>query len=96
MLTCHDILAKLQSAKPALEKKYNIKTIALFGSYSRTDATPESDIDLLVDFKKPIGIEFVDFAYELEFLLQHKVDLVSLKGIKPKYLNAIQPDLIYV
>ncbi len=96
MLNRSDILVMLQSAKPALEKKYNVKALALFGSYSRNDATPESDVDVLVDFEKSIGIEFVHLADELEMLLYHKVDLVSFKGIKPKYFNAIKPDLIYV
>ncbi len=70
--------------------------MALFGSYSRNDATEESDVDILVDFEKAIGIQFVDLADELEILLHHKVDLVSARAIKPKYLNAIKSDLIYV
>jgi len=79
-----------------LKKKYNVKALALFSSYSRDDATEESDVDILVDFTKPIGIEFVDLANELELLLHIKVDLASRGGIKPKYFNAIEPDLIYV
>lgn len=96
MLRRADILASLRLAFPSLEKKYNIKAMALFGSYSRNDATNESDVDILVDFTRNIGIRFIDLADELEELLHHKVDLVSLKGIKPKYLDAIKPDLIYV
>ena len=96
MLTRKEILAKLQLAKPAFEKKYSIKAMALFGSYSRNDATQKSDIDLLVEFDKNPGILFVDLADELELLLHHKVDLVTINAIKPKYLKAIKPDLIYV
>jgi predicted nucleotidyltransferase len=96
MLTTEYILAKLQSVKPSLEKKYGVTTMALFGSYSRDDATEESDVDVMVDFGRPIGMGFVHLADELELLLHNKVDLVSLNGIKPKYLKAIEPDLIYV
>jgi uncharacterized protein len=96
MLNRTEILTKLQSAKPLLLKKYNVNAIALFGSYSRDKATHESDIDLVVDLGKNIGIQFVDLADELENLLHHRVDLVSLNAIKPKYLNAIKPELIYV
>lgn len=79
-----------------LEKKYGLSVIAVFGSYSRGEQNEESDIDILVDFDKPIGIEFIDLAGELEILLKHKVDLVSLKGIKPSYFQVISPDINYV
>ena len=62
----------------------------------RNDFSPESDIDIMVDFSRPIGIEFIDLADELEAKLKRKVDLVSRKGIKPQYFNAIEPELIYV
>ena len=91
-----NILAILKQAKPLLEKKYGVKNMALFGSYSRNEASPESDIDVMVEFSKPIGLAFVDLADELEVLLQLKVDLVSRGGIKPKYFSVIEPDLIYV
>ena len=91
------ILAILKEAKPSLAKKYGVKDIALFGSYSRNTAiTVKSDVDVMVDFSRPIGIAFIDLADELEELLKMKVDLVSRKGIKPKYFSVIEPDLIYV
>ena len=91
------ILETLKKAKPLLEKKYCIKDIALFGSYSRNSAvTGKSDVDVMVAFSQPIGLAFVDLADELELLLQMKVDLVSRNAIKPKYFSVIQPDLIYV
>jgi uncharacterized protein len=91
------ILATLKKVKPSLEKKYGVKELALFGSYSRNTAIAgKSDVDVMVDFSQPIGLAFVDLADELELLLQQKVDLVSRGGIKPKYFNIIEPDLIYV
>lgn len=91
------ILAVLKKAKPLLEKKYGVKDLALFGSYSRNTAVAgKSDVDVMVDFSQPIGLAFVDLADELEALLQLKVDLVSRGGIKPKYFTVIEPDLIYV
>ena len=93
----HMILAVLKKVKPLLAKKYGVKDLALFGSYSRNMAIPgKSDVDVMVDFSQPIGLAFVDLADELEELLQLKVDLVSRKGIKPKYFSVIEPDLIYV
>ena len=91
------ILATLKKAKPLLAKKYGVKDLAIFGSYSRNeDIAGKSDLDIMVDFSQPIGLAFVDLADELEGLLQLKVDLVSRGGIKPKYFTVIEPDLIYV
>ena len=91
------ILATLKRVKPSLEKKYGVKDLALFGSYSRNTAIAgKSDVDVMVDFSQPIGLAFVDLADELELLLQLKVDLVSRGGIKSKYFTVIEPDLIYV
>ena len=96
MLSRQDILSVLRSAKPQLEKNYGIKSLALFGSYSRNEASTKSDIDVMVEFNFSPGIRFIDLADELETLLQHKVDLVSRKAVKPKYFLHIEPQLIYV
>lgn len=96
MTNRQSIISLLQSAKSALEQKYGIKELALFGSYSRNEATADSDVDVLVDFSKPIGLAFVDLADELEQILQMRVDLVSRNGIKPKYFQSIESELIYV
>jgi predicted nucleotidyltransferase len=90
------IQEKLRQIKPQLFEKYHVNSIGLFGSVVRTDFKPESDIDIMVDFSQPIGIEFIDLADELEKLLDRKVDLVSKAGIRPKYYRAIEPDILYV
>ncbi|MBN9483396.1 MAG: nucleotidyltransferase [Bacteroidetes bacterium 43-93] len=91
-----EILSTLKQAKNALTDRYGIQALALFGSYSREDANTDSDVDILVELKSPIGIRFIDLADELETLLHRKVDLVSRNGIKPKYFASIERDLIYV
>ena len=91
------ILTALKAAKPLLIKKYGVKELALFGSYSRNTAVAgKSDVDVMVAFSQPIGLAFVDLADELEALLDMRVDLVSRNGIKPKYFSVIEADLIYV
>ena len=87
---------KLRRVKPHLSAKYHVNTLGLFGSIMRNDFTAESDIDIVVDFSQPIGIEFIDLANELETLLDRKVDLVSKEGIKPNYFKEIQTEIYYV
>ena len=86
----------LTQLKPELIQKYFVNSIGLFGSVVRDDFTDKSDVDIIVDFSKPIGIEFIDLAEYIEIKLSRKIDLVSRNGIKPKYFHQIQSEIIYV
>ncbi|MDB5090971.1 MAG: polymerase beta domain protein region [Mucilaginibacter sp.] len=79
-----------------MESKYFVSSIGLFGSVVRDDFNKDSDIDIIVDFNGRIGIEFITLADELERKLNHKVDLVSRGGIKQKYFDVIEPEIVYV
>lgn len=92
----NDIQTILLMHKDKLYKDYPIKSLAIFGSYSRKEQTDNSDLDILVEFNDKIGIRFIDLADELERIIGFKVDLVSTKGIKEKYYKSISSDLIYV
>ncbi|MCK5822517.1 MAG: nucleotidyltransferase family protein [Bacteroidales bacterium] len=96
MKTLEYIKQQIEQKKSFLQAKYHIKYLAIFGSVSRGENNDESDIDILVDFSEPIGIEFIDLADELEKILQNKVDLVSRNAIKPKYFSQIKNELQYV
>lgn len=91
-----EINSLLFEHKKELMKKYKIKRIGIFGSYSRGDQTDNSDIDILVEFEKPIGLEFVILAEELEEILKRKVDLVSKGALNPRAWQVIKEDLYYV
>jgi predicted nucleotidyltransferase len=93
--TAQQIQEQLSNLKPALIKRFSVSSIGLFGSYARNEQNEDSDIDIVVDFSKPVGIEFVDLAEFLEESLKAKVDLVSLNGIKPKYLSVIKSEIVY-
>ena len=86
----------LQRLKPELVQKFHVQTIGLFGSVVRDDFSAYSDIDILVDFSRLIGIEFIDLAQYMEQHLQKKVDLVSRKGVKDRYFKAIEQEIVYV
>jgi predicted nucleotidyltransferase len=92
-----NILNNLKSIKPELEKKFHVSSIGLFGSVVREDfSLTKSDIDILVDFSKPVGVEFITLADYLERVFHRKVDLVSKRGIKSNYLIEIEKELVYV
>jgi uncharacterized protein len=86
----------LSQLKPELIDKYHISSIGLFGSVVRDDFNSSSDIDIIVDFSQPIGIEFIDLADYIEKKLKKRIDLVSRKGVKQKYYKAIESEIVYV
>ena len=96
MIDKGNIVKTLRDKKIEFASKYHLKSIGIFGSFTRDDFEDDSDIDILVEFDQPVVIEFIDLANEIEELLNMKVDLVSRNGIKPKYLKEIQKDLHYV
>jgi uncharacterized protein len=96
MIDKENITNLLKANKLDLLARYHLKSIGIFGSFTREDFKDDSDIDILIDYEEPIGIEFIDLAEELEKILNLKVDLVSKNGVKPKYLEEIQKDLVYV
>lgn len=92
-----EIQSSLKQIKPELEEKFHVASIGLFGSVVRKDFSPlKSDIDIIVDFSAPVGIEFIVLANYLESRFRRKVDLVSRKGIKSCYLSEIEKDVVYV
>lgn len=66
MRTLQEIRSTLSTHRNHLFNDYPIKSLAIFGSYSRSDNTSVSDLDILVEFHDKIGIRFIDLADELE------------------------------
>jgi predicted nucleotidyltransferase len=96
MINKENITNILKANKSDLAARYHLKSIGIFGSFTRDEFNEDSDIDILIDYDQPLGIEFIDLAEELENILDRKVDLVSKNGVKPKYFEEIKKDLIYV
>ncbi len=96
MLTPIDIENKLRALKPDIEKKFFVKKIGYFGSFAINEQSEDSDVDILVEFSQPLGWEFFDLADLLEKELQRKVDLVSIKALKPQLKESILEVVKYV
>ncbi len=96
--TAEEIRQILQAHRDILRERYGVQTIALFGSYARGDATPESDVDLLVELEKPIGLRFFELWDYLESIVGTRVDLLTPGALrrKPRLQERVQEDLVYV
>ena len=90
------VLTILNQNKNYLFKKYPLKSMAVFGSYSRGNNTTKSDVDILVEINGTIRFEFLHLNYEIEALLKRKVELISKRGLKQAFILQIEPELIYV
>jgi predicted nucleotidyltransferase len=90
------VMPILQSLKPYLYERWGITGLAIFGSVARGESQAGSDIDILFDYDRPMGLEIVTFGDFLEERLQFKVDLLSKKAIRPQVWNFICDEMYYV
>lgn len=87
----------LREHKAELAVKYGVRRIAVFGSYVRGEATPESDLDLLVEFTTPPGfLKFLELERYLSELLGVKVELVTRDALKPHIGERILQEIVEV
>jgi predicted nucleotidyltransferase len=96
MMNQSEIESKLRDLKPILSDRFSVKRIGYFGSYSRGEHNEKSDIDILVEFRKPLGWEFFDLQEYLEKELKIKVDLVSAFALKEQLKDSILKQVQYV
>ena len=81
------IIRILRKELPYLKEKYGVEKIVLYGSFAKGTHKKKSDIDILVDIKKPIGLEFVSLADRFEEILGRKVDVATYDHYKRSFYN---------
>jgi len=93
MLTREKITDILLEKYPYLASEYGVKRIGLFGSYAKGTPTEASDIDIVVEFKNPIGFRFIEFTEYLEDLFGKRVDVLTDAGIEGIRIARIAKDI---
>ncbi len=84
MIETGNIIAILRTALPGLREQWPIRSLALFGSRVRDDAKPDSDLDVLVEFARPVSLSsFLALEGKLAAITGLRVDLVSAAALKP-------------
>ena len=77
--------------------KHGIKRILVFGSYARNEATPKSDLDLIVDFPEGTSLlDHVGIEIELSEALNMKIELLSRNGISPYIKDHVLEEAIVI
>ena len=93
MLTKGDAIGVLRNEFPHLNSCYGIKRIGLFGSFARGTQKEDSDIDILVEFERPIGFRFMEFAEYIEKLVGKKADILTPEGLRSIRVKKISQDI---
>jgi hypothetical protein len=74
-----------------------VTSLALFGSVARDEAGPDSDVDVIIDVRRPFSLfDLAGVHLRLEEIFGCKVDVATEGGMKPRYRERIEQDLIYV
>jgi uncharacterized protein len=83
--------------QPQLFEQFHLKSLALFGSTSRNQATATSDLDFLVEFNGELTFDlYMDLKFYLEELFEKKVDLVIKTDLKPRIKEIVIKEALYV
>ena len=93
------IQQKLNQHLPQIKQDYQIAQLGIFGSYIRGEATKNSDLDILVEFKPQARFGLLTFCQlenHLSELLDIKVDLVMKDSLKPNLGNNILQEVVYL
>lgn len=97
MKSLSEIKKIIQQHKEDLKEKYAVKEIGIFGSCARGEQDESSDIDILVELEKPVGIvKFLKLEKYLSLLLEAKVEIVTKKALKPYIGRQILQEVSYV
>jgi predicted nucleotidyltransferase len=97
MSDADDILRTLRTALPELRRRWPIHSLALFGSVARGDASPASDLDVLVEFERPVTLSaFLALEDELAGLTGRRIDLVSAAALKPHIGRRVRAEAVTV
>jgi predicted nucleotidyltransferase len=95
MITHAEILTFLRDSRDVLETRFSVRRIALFGSVARGTASPDSDIDILVELSQPTFDHYMDLKFFLEDHFGRPVDLVLADSLKPRLAPIIQREAVY-
>ena len=96
-MRAQELIEILKEQREELSEKFFVKRLGLFGSFVRGEERPDSDIDILVEFYRPVSLfKFLELEDYLSELLGRQVDLVSRKALKPSIGRRVIEEVVFV
>ncbi len=83
-LNSKEIIRKIEKRRKDI-RKYDVKKIGLFGSFSKNKQHKKSDVDIIVEFNEETFDNYIELLFLLEKILKRKVDLVIEKDLRPEF-----------
>ena len=98
MKTIKEIKRILKEHREEIREKYGVVIVGVFGSYARGEQREISDVDIIVELERPIGLKFYELWDYLENVLAIKVDVLTLSALKQKTLlwESVKEEIVYV
>ena len=92
-----DEVLRVLSAHDAELRDFGVERLAVFGSVARDETRPESDVDILVEFRGKATFDgYMDLEFVLESVLDRSVDLVTRKSLKRRLAPAVEEEALYI
>jgi uncharacterized protein len=89
-----EVLAIVAAHRQQLQAM-GVKSLELFGSVARDEAGPDSDVDFLVEFDRPVGLfDFSRVRLYLEDILGHPVDMGTHDALREHFRKPVLKDVI--
>lgn len=97
MFNREEVLQILKEHLLELHEQFAVKSLALFGSVARNEATENSDIDLLVEFQTSVGFDgYMNLKFYLEDLFLHPIDLIMKNALESWAKSTVIEEMFYV
>lgn len=92
-----EALSILHTHQTELREKYGVQSLSLFGSVARDEARPDSDVDLLVEFNRPVGLfGLLALQAYLEQLFGCQVDVGTSNSLRPGLKERVLQEAVHV
>ncbi len=83
----------IKEAYPHLSTEFGVERIGIFGSVAKETEMEDSDIDIIVELKRPIGLKFIELVEYLETIFKKKVDVLTKAGIENIRIKEVAEDI---
>jgi predicted nucleotidyltransferase len=90
-------ISLIRGALPELREAFGVRSVAVFGSVARDEASATSDVDVLVEFEGPTSFDgYFGVKEALERLLGARVDLATTAMLKPRLRGEVEREGVRV